>query len=56
MRIIVLTYLIKCSFKVIHKTCLFKCHAHKYQDIDLCGIKNNVFKVTYHQLAESDIV
>lgn len=28
----------------------------KYQDIDLFGMKNSVFRLTYHQLAESDIV
>lgn len=28
----------------------------KYQDTDLFGMKNSVFRLTYHQLAESDIV
>lgn len=28
----------------------------KYIDIDLFGMKNSVFRLTYHQLAESDIV
>lgn len=28
----------------------------KYQDIDLFGMENSAFRLTYHQLAESDIV
>lgn len=51
-----LTYSIYISFKVIHEIGLFKCHTKKYQDIDLFGMKNSVFRLTYHQLAESDIV
>lgn len=47
MRIIVPTK-IKCSFKVIHKTCLFKCHTQKYQ----LGYSF----VWYEKLAGSDIV